>query len=128
MQTPWYIVTNADAIPSPALLVYPDRVEDNIRRMIRIAGGVERLRPHLKTNKLPEVVRDGQTGALCAVGDVEGMAAAATRLLTDHALWQSMSARAAADSRARFSLDQVVAQYEAFYLDVLGDSLPADDE
>ena len=57
MQTPWYTVSNADAIPSPALLVYPDRVEENIRRMIRIAGGVDRLRPHLKTNKLPEVIR-----------------------------------------------------------------------
>jgi D-serine deaminase-like pyridoxal phosphate-dependent protein len=57
MQTAWYTVNNADAIPSPALLVYPDRVEENIRRMIRIAGGVERLRPHLKTNKLPEVIR-----------------------------------------------------------------------
>lgn len=57
MQTPWYFVSNADTIPSPALLVYPDRVEENIRRMIRIAGGVERLRPHMKTNKLPEVIR-----------------------------------------------------------------------
>ena len=77
---------------------------------------------------LPEVVRDGETGALCAVGDVEGMSAAAIRLLTDDSLWQSMSARAAADARARFSLDQVVGQYEAFYVDALGDSLPADDE
>ena len=57
MQTPWYTVSNADAVPSPALLVYPDRVEENIKRMIRIAGGVERLRPHMKTNKLPEVIR-----------------------------------------------------------------------
>ena len=77
---------------------------------------------------LPEVVRDGETGALCAVGDVEGMSAAAIRLLTDDALWHSMSTRAAADARARFSLEQVVAQYEAFYVDVLGDSLRADDD
>jgi L-malate glycosyltransferase len=76
---------------------------------------------------LPEVVRDGETGALCAVGDVEEMSAAAIRLLTDDALWHATSTRAAADARARFSLDQVVAQYEAFYVDVLGDSLRADD-
>jgi L-malate glycosyltransferase len=76
---------------------------------------------------LSEVVRDGETGALCAVGDVEGMSAAAIRLLTDDALWNSVSTRAAADARARFSLEQVVAQYEAFYVDVLGGSLPADD-
>ena len=30
---------------------------------------------------LPEVVRDGETGFLCAVGDVEGMSAAAIRML-----------------------------------------------
>ena len=54
---PWYTVENVADIPSPALLVYPDRVERNIRRMIEIAGGVERLRPHMKTNKLREVVR-----------------------------------------------------------------------
>jgi L-malate glycosyltransferase len=73
-------------------------------------------------------VRDGETGALCAVGDVEAMSAAAIRLLTDDALWRSTSARAAADARARFSLEQVVAQYEAFYVDALGGSLSADDE
>jgi D-threonine aldolase len=53
----WYSVSNVDEIASPALLVYPDRVEENIRRMIRVAGGVERLRPHMKTNKLAEVIR-----------------------------------------------------------------------
>ena len=57
METAWYTASNAAEIPSPALLVYPDRVEENIRRMIRVAGGVERLRPHMKTNKLPEVIR-----------------------------------------------------------------------
>lgn len=57
MPTPWYLIANADEVPSPALLVYPDRVEENIRRMIRRAGGVDRLRPHMKTSKLPEVVR-----------------------------------------------------------------------
>src|SRR3982751_4513709 len=56
-RTDWYRVSNVDDVASPALLVYPDRVEENIRRMIRIAGGVERLRPHMKTNKLPEVIR-----------------------------------------------------------------------
>src|SRR3954468_10542784 len=56
-RTDWYKVSNIDEVASPALLIYPDRVEENIRRMIEIAGGVERLRPHMKTNKLPEVVR-----------------------------------------------------------------------
>jgi D-serine deaminase-like pyridoxal phosphate-dependent protein len=57
VSTPWYAIRNVDEVSSPALVVYPDRVEENIRRMIRIAGGVGRLRPHMKTNKLPNVVR-----------------------------------------------------------------------
>lgn len=56
MSTPWYAIANVDEVPSPSLLIYPDRVDENIRRMIRIAGGAGRLRPHMKTNKLPEVV------------------------------------------------------------------------
>ena len=47
-RTDWYKVSNVDDVASPALLVYPERVEENIRRMIRIAGGVDRLRPHMK--------------------------------------------------------------------------------
>ena len=49
-------MANAAEIDSPALLIYPDRVEENIRRMIRLAGGPGKLRPHIKTHKLPEIV------------------------------------------------------------------------
>src|SRR5688572_24154275 len=52
----WYTLSNADEIDSPALLVYPDRVRENVRRMIAYAGGVERLRPHVKTHKMPAVI------------------------------------------------------------------------
>jgi N-acetyl-alpha-D-glucosaminyl L-malate synthase BshA len=64
---------------------------------------------------VPEVVRDGETGALRAVGDVDGMAAAAIEILGDPARWTAMSEEAAADARRRFALEDVVAQYEAFY-------------
>lgn len=52
----WYVVENADRIASPALLVYPDRILSNLKRMIELAGGVDRLRPHVKTHKLPQIV------------------------------------------------------------------------
>jgi N-acetyl-alpha-D-glucosaminyl L-malate synthase BshA len=64
---------------------------------------------------LPEAVRHGETGVLCPMGDVEGMADAAIHLLRDRDRWQTMSAAAAADARARFSLDAIVARYEALY-------------
>lgn len=41
---------------SPALLVYHEVVEENIREMINMAGGPERLMPHVKTHKMPQVV------------------------------------------------------------------------
>jgi D-serine deaminase-like pyridoxal phosphate-dependent protein len=53
----WYSVDNVAEVPSPALLVYPDRVERNIRRLVDIAGDARRLRPHVKTTKMREVVR-----------------------------------------------------------------------
>lgn len=54
--TAWYTITNADELATPALLVYPHRVEHNIQQMIAVAGAVERLRPHVKTHKLPQIV------------------------------------------------------------------------
>ena len=53
----WWTISNLDEVASPALLIYPNRIEENIRRMIAMAGGVARLRPHIKTHKLAEVVR-----------------------------------------------------------------------
>ena len=53
----WYRLANAHEVTSPALLIYPARVEENIRRMIAIAGGASRLRPHMKTHKLAEIIR-----------------------------------------------------------------------
>jgi len=64
---------------------------------------------------LPEVVRDGETGVLCPVGDIDAMSEAAVDILRDTNRWQSMSSLAAADARERFSLDAIVADYEAFY-------------
>ncbi len=47
----WYTISNAQAIPSPTVLVYPDRIEANLQRMILMAGDAERLRPHVKTTQ-----------------------------------------------------------------------------
>jgi D-serine deaminase-like pyridoxal phosphate-dependent protein len=57
MTTPWYTIANEAEVASPALLVYPDRIAANIDRTIAAAGGVDRLRPHVKTHKMPDVVR-----------------------------------------------------------------------
>ena len=64
---------------------------------------------------LPEVVRDGETGFLCGVGDVAGMAAASLEILRDKKRWAEMSRRAAEDARERFSRDAIVTKYESLY-------------
>jgi len=80
----WFAVQNAEEIPSPALLLYPERIRENITRMVRISGGTDRLRPHIKTHKLPEVVRmqleAGITKCKCAtIAEAEMAATAGAR-------------------------------------------------
>ncbi|MEK0431135.1 MAG: hypothetical protein RL139_939 [Gemmatimonadota bacterium] len=67
---------------------------------------------------VPEVVRDGVTGALLPLGDVEGMARA-VRAFLEPARWREASAAAAADARARFATADVVARYEGIYAEAL---------
>lgn len=55
--TPWYHVVNVAELPSPALLLFADRIEHNLALMLKIARGPERLRPHVKTHKLAPLIR-----------------------------------------------------------------------
>lgn len=52
----WFKPGDESSIATPCILLYPDRIEENIRRMIRMAGGAGRLRPHVKTHKIAEVI------------------------------------------------------------------------
>ncbi len=54
---PWFEVCDAASIASPALLVYRHRVAENLNRMLAIAGGPRRLRPHIKTHKMSELLQ-----------------------------------------------------------------------
>lgn len=56
MKAPWYDIANVNEVPSPALLFYPERIAANITRALDIAGGPERLRPHIKTHKAGMIV------------------------------------------------------------------------
>ena len=51
----WYHINHPERIDSPALVVYPQRVKENIRQLIEMSGDVALLRPHVKTNKISEV-------------------------------------------------------------------------
>jgi N-acetyl-alpha-D-glucosaminyl L-malate synthase BshA len=109
----------APLLASADLFLLPSQSESfGLSALEALACGV----PVVASNAggLPEVVRSGVTGVLREVGDVDGMAAAAIAILGDRDRWQVMSEAAAADARARFSRDDVVARYEAFYARTLG--------
>ncbi|MDQ1296596.1 MAG: family PLP-dependent enzyme [Bacteroidota bacterium] len=53
----WYLINNEQEVYSPALLVYPDRIEHNIQKMIETAGSVNKLRPHVKTHKMAGIIK-----------------------------------------------------------------------
>ncbi len=96
------------------LFLLPSRTESfGLSALEALACGVPVIASDV--GGLPEVVRHGETGWLFPLGDVDAMAAQATAVLSDPALWAATSTAAAADARARFAEQDVVAQYEALY-------------
>jgi glycosyltransferase involved in cell wall biosynthesis len=67
-----------------------------------------------------EVVADGETGLLAALGDIPSMAGHARLLLTDEKLRRRMAHAARHAAETRFRLDPAVDRYEATYRRVLG--------
>src|ERR1043166_7358275 len=54
MNNAWYQIEDIDKLDSPVLVVFPERVKANLQTAINIVGDVNRLRPHVKTNKSAE--------------------------------------------------------------------------
>lgn len=54
---PRYRFEAASELLSPSLVIYRDIVRQNLQEMIRVARGADRLRPHVKTHKMAEIVR-----------------------------------------------------------------------
>jgi D-serine deaminase-like pyridoxal phosphate-dependent protein len=56
LEKSWYEIENVDELDSPALLIYPARVQNNIRKILEKIDR-RQLRPHVKTNKISEVCK-----------------------------------------------------------------------
>jgi D-serine deaminase-like pyridoxal phosphate-dependent protein len=52
----WYRLRQPEKVTSPSLLIYPDRIKKNIETMLSVAGGPDKLRPHIKTHKTAEII------------------------------------------------------------------------
>ena len=68
---------------------------------------------------VPEVVTDGETGFLSAVGDVDKMADDAGSLLADPELRSNMGRRARESAVSRYHTNKVIPEYIKFYEQVL---------
>ena len=100
----------APLLAAADLFLLPSQSESfGLSALEALASGV----PVVGTNAggLPEVVRDGETGILCAVGH-------------DPKHWAEMSRLAAADARERFSRDAIVTKYESLYRTSLPTNTP----
>lgn len=66
----WYLINDIDKLDTPALVIYPERVKQNIALLKSMIDDVSRLRPHVKTNKCREacalMIDSGITKFKCA--------------------------------------------------------------
>lgn len=53
----WYTIRNVEAVDTPALVIYPERVKRNLTILKSFISDINAVRPHIKTNKCPQVVR-----------------------------------------------------------------------
>jgi len=56
MKSKWYLIKGIERLDSPALTVHPERIQHNIDMMIAMVKDPHRLRPHVKTYKMSEIV------------------------------------------------------------------------
>ncbi len=52
-----YTLSNISKLDTPALVIYKERVVNNIATAVAMIGDPAHLRPHVKTNKCPDVIR-----------------------------------------------------------------------
>src|SRR5262245_5829487 len=101
-------------LPAARLLLLPSDAESfGLAALEAMSCGV----PVIGTaaGGLPEVVKDGVEGFLRPIGDVDGMAEAALRLLEDGPLWERFSASSRRRAEQHFPTDGLVSRYRALY-------------
>jgi D-serine deaminase-like pyridoxal phosphate-dependent protein len=54
----WFEIEGIDNIDSPSIVLYEERLDSNLKKMLEMADNdASKLMPHVKTNKMPKVIR-----------------------------------------------------------------------
>jgi N-acetyl-alpha-D-glucosaminyl L-malate synthase BshA len=109
----------AHLLPIADVMLVPSEMESfGLAALEAMACGVPPVAS--RVGGLPEVVTDGVDGYLAAVGDTDGIAEAALRLLEDSRLHERVAAAARRTADTRFPTTAIIPQYEEFYRVVAG--------
>ena len=54
----WYEIEGIDTVDSPSIVLYEERLDKNLAKMLAmVANDASKLMPHIKTNKMPKVIK-----------------------------------------------------------------------
>jgi len=105
-------------IPLAHVLLMPSEMESfGLAALEAMACGVVPVAT--RVGGVPELIVDGETGFLEAVGDIPAQAARVVALLTDNDLHYRMSKAGRWDAAERFCSDRIIPQYEKYYEEVV---------
>jgi N-acetyl-alpha-D-glucosaminyl L-malate synthase BshA len=103
-----------ELLPLADLLLMPSELESfGLAALEAMACKVPSIAT--RVGGVPELIDDGETGLLYAVGDVDGMAAGALGLLRDKERLHAMREAARCTAQKRFCASLVVPQYVRYY-------------
>jgi len=100
------------------VILMPSEMESfGVAALEAMASGVPPVAT--RVGGVPEVITDGQDGFLGNVGDIAGLSARVTELVSDAALHERLAKAARRTASTRFCSDKIIPQYEDYYKKVL---------
>ncbi len=105
-------------LPAADLMLMPSELESfGLAALEAMACEVPTL--GTRVGGVPELIRDGVNGRLFPVGDTEGMARAAIRLLRHPAELAAMAKAGRQEAQQRYCASHIIPHYERYYQQVL---------
>jgi N-acetyl-alpha-D-glucosaminyl L-malate synthase BshA len=107
-----------ELLPLADLMLMPSEMESfGLAALEAMACSVPAIAT--RVGGVPELIHDGEDGCLFDVGDVDAMAAAAIKLLSNPAQLEDMARAARKKAQANFCANSVIRLYEDYYRRIL---------